>query len=76
MLILQQVDQIAQSAFVASIGGSLDVGLFEAAAKTTADFAVFTRKYMRRKQAFAADRTQTARDRPHRIEASHAHGES
>ena len=73
VLILQQVNQVAESTFIASVGSRLDVGLLETPAQTTANFAVFTRKYMGRKKAFPANGAQTTGDWPQLIETGYAH---
>ena len=75
MLILQQMNQIAEPAFIASVGSRLDVGLLETPAEATPYFAVLPGKHMRREKALTANAAQTARNRPHGIEAGDAHGE-
>ena len=60
LLVLEHVNQVAQTTLIASIGGSSRKRRLQALAKPTARFPMLAPKGVRRNQAFPAYRAKTA----------------
>src|ERR1700756_3819888 len=70
LLVLQHVNQVAQTTLIASIGGSSCKRRLQALAKPAARFPMLAPKGVRRNQAFPAYRAKTALYRVHGLQAN------